>query len=57
MSSYSISPFEWKEGPRLPSAEEKLLGRWIDLNARVLVDYWNGEIEYAEDAIGQLKAV
>jgi hypothetical protein len=57
MSSYSISPFEWKEGPRLPSAEEKLLGRWIDLNARVLVDYWNGEIEYTEDAIGQLKAV
>jgi hypothetical protein len=57
MSSYSISPFEWREGPRLPSAEEKLLGRWIDMNARVLVDYWNGEIEYTEDAIGQLKAV
>jgi hypothetical protein len=57
MSSYSVSPFEWKEGPRLSKAEEKLLGGWIDLNARVLLDYWNGQIEYTEDAIDQLKAV
>jgi hypothetical protein len=57
MSSYSVSPFEWKEGPRLASTEEKLLGRWIDLNARVLLDYWNGQIGYTEDAIDQLKGV
>lgn len=57
MSSYSISPFEWKDGPRLPNAEEKLLGRWIDMNARVLLDYWSGQIEYTEDAIDQLKAL
>ena len=57
MSSYSVSPFEWKEGPRLANAEEKMLGRWIDVNARVLLDYWNGEIEYTEEAIDQLKAV
>jgi hypothetical protein len=57
MSSYSISPFEWKEGPRLASAEEKLLGRWIDVNARILLDYGSGEIEYTEDAIDQLKAI
>jgi hypothetical protein len=57
MSSYSISPFEWREGPRLPSAEEKSLGRRIDMNARVLLGYWSGEIEYTEDAIDQLKAV
>jgi hypothetical protein len=55
--SYSISPFEWKEGPRLATAEEKLLGRWIDMNAPVLLDYWNGEIEYTEDAIDRLKPV
>lgn len=57
MSSYSISPFEWKEGSRLSNAEEKLLGRWIDVNSRVLLRYWNGEIEYTEDAIEQLKSV
>jgi hypothetical protein len=57
MSSCSVSPFEWKEGPRLASADEKLLGRWISINARVLLDYWNGHIEYTEDAIDQLKAV
>ena len=57
MSSYSISPFEWKEGPRLANADEKMLGRWIDMNARVLLDYWTGQIEYTEDAIDQLKAL
>jgi hypothetical protein len=57
MSSYSVSPFEWKEGPRLSKAEEKLLGQWIDLNARVLLDYWNGQVEYTEDAIDRLRAV
>jgi hypothetical protein len=43
MSSYSVPPFEWKEWPRLAKTEEKLLGRWIDMNARVLRDYWNGQ--------------
>ena len=57
MSSYSISPFEWKEGARLATAEEKMLGRWIHLNARVLLDYWSGEIGYTEDAIDQLKPI
>jgi hypothetical protein len=57
MSSYSISPFEWKEGPRLSGAEEKMLGHWIEVNTGVLLDYWNGQIEYTEDAIDQLKAV
>jgi hypothetical protein len=57
MSSYSISPFEWKEGPRLSNSEENVLGRWVEMNARVLLDYWNGQIEYTEDAIDQLKGV
>ena len=57
VSSYSISPFEWKEGPLLSSSEEHLLGLWIEMNAHVLLDYWNGQIEYTEDAIDRLKAV
>ena len=28
---------------------------WIELNRDVLVDYWNGNIEYTEDAISALK--
>jgi hypothetical protein len=57
MGSYSVSSFEWKDGPRLSTPEERLLGRWIDMNAGVLLDYRNGEIEYTEDAIDQLKPI
>jgi hypothetical protein len=31
------------------------LAGWIELNRDVLVDYWNGTIEYTEDAISALK--
>jgi hypothetical protein len=31
------------------------LAEWIALNKDVLVDYWNGDIEYTEDAISALK--
>ena len=34
-----------------------LLAEWIDLNKAVLIDYWNGDIEYTEDAISALKAL
>jgi hypothetical protein len=33
------------------------LAEWIELNRDVLIDYWNGNIEYTEDAIGALKAL
>ena len=33
----------------------ELLARWIDLNRDVLIDYWNGVIEYTEDAMNALK--
>jgi hypothetical protein len=32
-----------------------LLRKWIALNRDVIVKYWDGEIEYTEDAIAQLK--
>jgi len=32
-----------------------LLRDWIELNRSVLIDYWNGDIEYTEDAITALK--
>jgi hypothetical protein len=32
-----------------------MLTEWIELNKDVLIDYWNGEIEYTDDAISGLK--
>jgi hypothetical protein len=31
-----------------------LLTRWIDLNRHTLIEYWNGDIEYTEDAIAAI---
>ncbi|MGE5271725.1 MAG: hypothetical protein ACM3JG_18855 [Thiohalocapsa sp.] len=33
----------------IDSREFELVRRWIELNRDVLVDYWNGDIEYTED--------
>jgi hypothetical protein len=35
----------------------ELLRQWLDLNRDVLVGYWDGAIEYTEDAIASLKPV
>src|SRR5438094_215887 len=32
-----------------------LLSRWIELNRDVLIDYWNGDIEYTEEAMSALR--
>ena len=34
-----------------------LVRRWIELNRSVLVDYWNGDIEYTEGALSAIKPV
>ncbi|HXC12239.1 MAG TPA: hypothetical protein VNV39_05300 [Stellaceae bacterium] len=33
---------------RLPAADVALVGRWIDLNRDVIIDYWNGVIDFDE---------
>ena len=33
------------------------LAAWIELNQDVLIGYWNGTIEYTEDAISALKPI
>ncbi|HEX5452694.1 MAG TPA: hypothetical protein VFX06_02780 [Stellaceae bacterium] len=40
---------------QLSSAEFDLVRQWPVLNADTLVRYWDGEIEYTEDAIEALK--
>jgi len=31
-----------------------LLTRWIDLNRNTLIEYWDGDIEYTEEAIAAI---
>jgi hypothetical protein len=38
-------------------SEFELVSRWIELNRSVLVDYWNGDIEYTEAALSALRPI
>ncbi|HWB47661.1 MAG TPA: hypothetical protein VG651_01010 [Stellaceae bacterium] len=42
---------------RMSGQEFDLVRRWIELNEPVLVDYWNGVIEYTEDVLAALQPV
>jgi hypothetical protein len=42
---------------KLNSDEFDLVRRWIELNQSVLIDYWNGVIEYTEDALNALDPI
>jgi hypothetical protein len=42
---------------KLDPGDLALLRRWIDLNQDVLVKYWDGDIEYTEDAIAVLRPI
>jgi hypothetical protein len=44
-------------GGNLSAHDLDLLKEWIDLNREVILRYWDGEIEYTEDAIAALKPV
>ncbi|HEU0157608.1 MAG TPA: hypothetical protein VFQ82_16175 [Stellaceae bacterium] len=42
---------------QMSSREFDRVREWIELNRDVLVDYWNGIIEYTEDALDALRPV
>ncbi len=42
-------------GGKMTALDLDLLRKWIALNYDVIVRYWNGDIEYTEDAIAELK--
>lgn len=44
-------------GGELSNHDLALLRKWIDLNRDVIIHYWDGDIEYTEDAIAALKPV
>ena len=55
MGSYSLRPYRHVAGYRLNPREEALLQEWVTINLDTLVGYWDGAIEYTEDALEQLK--
>lgn len=44
-------------GGPLPTHEFELLKRWIELNRDVLIKFWDGQIEYTEDVLEQLRSL
>ena len=44
-------------GGEIGAQDLALLKKWIELNCDVIVKYWDGEIEYTEDAIAALKPI
>jgi hypothetical protein len=42
-------------GGNMSAHDLALLKKWIEVNRDVIVKYWDGEIEYTEDAIAALK--
>ena len=42
---------------RINSREFEVVRAWLELNERVLIDYWNGDIEYTEDAMNAIKSI
>jgi hypothetical protein len=41
----------------MSTPEFDLVTQWIELNRRVLLDYWDGIIEYTEDALNAIKPI
>jgi hypothetical protein len=57
MSVYAVRPFGYRAGPALSGHDEQLLRAWVEANQRVLVEFWDGDIGYTEDALEQLVKV
>ena len=57
MATVAIRPTVRLISGRLEPGDLALLTRWIELNRNTLVDYWNGDIEYTEDAIAAIVPV
>jgi hypothetical protein len=56
--SVAIRPdFHVVRGGKITADDLALLKKWVELNYDVIVKYWDGDIEYTEDAIAALKAI
>jgi hypothetical protein len=57
MISVAIRPSVRVVRERPDAHDLDLLTQWIDLNRDILIDYWNGIIEYTEDAMNAIKSI
>jgi hypothetical protein len=57
MVSVAIQPEVRVVGGTMSARDLSLLKKWVDLNQDVLIRYWDGDIEYTEDAIAALKPI
>jgi hypothetical protein len=44
-------------GGTMSASDLALLQKWVEVNHDVILKYWDGEIEYTEDAIAALKPI
>jgi hypothetical protein len=57
MATVAIRPSVRVVRGKLDPPDLARLSRWIELNREILVKYWDGDIEYTEDAIGALQPI
>jgi hypothetical protein len=57
MVSVALRPSVRVVRGKLDPTDLPLLRRWIELNREVLINYWDGDIEYTEDAVASLQPV
>ncbi len=55
--SVAIRPDVQVVGGAMSAHDLSLLRKWVELNLDTIVRYWDGEIEYTEDAIAALKPI
>lgn len=56
MITVAVRPTRLLRG-KMSAGEFGLVQRWIELNRDVLIDYWNGAIEYTEDALNAIRPI
>lgn len=44
-------------GGKMSGADLALLRKWVEVNRDVIIRYWDGDIEYTEDALAALKPI
>jgi hypothetical protein len=57
MVSVAIRPDARVVGGGMSAHDLALLKTWVEANLDVLIKYWDGDIEYTEDAIAALKPI
>ena len=57
MATVAIRPSVRVIRGKLDQGELDLLKEWVELNRSVLIDYWNGAIEYTEDAMNAIRPI